>query len=199
MWHKLACNPQEAVTGSVLGRLNVDSHERNRDRANLLKEALVECSKYAKLEHGLTWGYNNQVKIDEYFWGALASLDKATIKKTLSFSSTADRKFRVQAGPARELTFQCDRCTKVFSANAGLQTHKNKTHKVAHPLRSMVTTSTCPLCGSTFADIRGAQLHVQRVRAKKFTQEQIDERISNQHNHRSVGQDSQPTLHAFVR
>ena len=75
-WLKLALYPQPAVTGSVLGPLNIDSHECSRDMAALLQNDLIECSKSNKLACGFSWRADNTVFIDSHFWHALACLTK---------------------------------------------------------------------------------------------------------------------------
>ena len=90
----------------------------------------------------------------------------------------------------------CQLCGKKYGANAGLQTHRAKVHNVVHPLRALVTSAVCPLCNCVFANIRGAQLHVQRVCANKFTQEQIDAKIALVNV--NVGQPGQLQFQAFL-
>ena len=197
IWRKLALHPQPAVTGSVLGPLNIDSHECNRERAVLLRNDLIECSKLNKLACGFSWRADNTVFIDAHFWHALACLTKSQIDRTLSFTSSVDRKHTKQTGPARELKHICDVCGSKFGTHAGLQTHKSKTHGVIHPLRSLVTSNICPICSVPLANVRGAQLHVQRVCAPKLSEEQLQAlilRIST----RATAVDSQTYLLGFL-
>ena len=174
MWNKLASHNQPAVTNSVLGGMNFDSHECNRERTKQLKDDLLECAKIAPLQFGLTLSHDNSVRTDKFMWKSLAGLSKSHIHKTLTYWSMADRRNATRLGPSRELKFICDTCGGKYGTNAGLQTHRTKAHSVVHPLRSLVTSNICPLCNAILADPRGAQLHVQRVCAKKYTTEQID-------------------------
>ena len=181
VWRKLALYPQPAVTGAVLGGINFDSRECNRERANLLRNDLLACTLTAPLVNGLTWNSDNTICVDQFFWHSLSSLSKSQINKTLEFTSSADRKNKTLTGPCRELTFACTQCSKKFATNAGLQTHRTKTHSVVHPPRALVTSAACPLRDATFAKIRGAQLHAQRVCSKKFAHAQIDETTAQVH------------------
>ena len=184
------------MTGSVLGGIKFDSRDCNRERANLLRKDLVSCTLAGPLANGLTWNCDNTLRVDQFFWHALASLTKSHINKTLDFTSSADRKNKILTGPSRELTFCCQQCGKKYGTNAGLQTHRAKAHNVVHPLRALVTTATCPLCNSVFANVRGAQLHVQRACAKQFTQEHIDAKIALVNA--NIGQPGQLHFQAFL-
>ena len=130
--------------------MNYDAQPFNVERVTQITSDACELSRCNESLPKLEYDQNNYIKVNRTFWKVLECATEKNIDKTLSHESGADRRNRKQFGPAKQPTFECDECHKMFPTNAALQTHRTKTHKVVHPLRSLVTTNICPLCKSSF-------------------------------------------------
>ena len=54
-----------------------------------------------------------------------------------------------------------------------LQTHRLAAHNIRHPLRKLATTPTCPLCMTTYKNLRTCQEHISKVCGPRATAQTI--------------------------
>ena len=87
--------------------------------------------------------------------------------RILSAESTAERSSNIKQTAMNNPVFCCDQCTASFDTNSKLQAHKCKKHNIRNQYQQLVTTSTCPLCGTNYKTIRKCQDHITKVRGPK--------------------------------
>ena len=92
-------------------------------------------------------------------------LPEAWLDVVLSNDSTADRSTATMFGPQNEPKHKCDvlNCNKAFDTLRKLSTHRYAAHRIVHPLRSLVSSETCPSCKTTFKSIVVAKRHFATI------------------------------------
>jgi len=98
----------------------------------------------------------------------------------LEFESKVEGRQKRTFGPKLQELFSCTMCQKKFSTNQGLVSHQVRAHNLRSSQRKLVQEVKdgggrfkCLLCGAELVDKKGAQLHIDRHCAKKFTPEAI--------------------------
>ena len=113
-------------------------------------------------------------------WQALAKVTKKQIGKVHSFESSVEHRNTRAFGPKNKPTFRCETCGKMFQNNHDRTSHKVAAHNFRSQQRQLVQPVSakgkehrCLLCRAVFKDKRGAQSHIDRVCAPKFSAEQL--------------------------
>ncbi len=95
-----------------------------------------------------------------------ANMTRTQLHHVTSYTSTADRIWAFKFGLHNESKFACS-CVSRLESKARLVTHQWSSYGQTNPIRQLVTTNKCPLCGDMFKDIKHAKNHAQIFCAPK--------------------------------
>jgi len=116
--------------------------------------------------------HSGMLHADTFTW--LINLDKADIAKTLSSESKLDRVHSTkQIGPKQEPKHTCPTCSKSFHTKTQLSVHEYSAHGKQNRLRQLIQSAKCPICLATFAQIRYAKLHFQKLCGSQSTEQTL--------------------------
>ena len=117
-------------------------------------------------------------------WELLKEITKSQIKKITGHHSSVEKRQKKTFGPKQEKTWKCNQCDKKFSSALGLNSHVVRSHNYRSDQRKLVSEVKdgngkyrCLLCEQIYVNKQGAQLHIDRVCAKKHTPEEIVQKL----------------------
>ena len=113
-------------------------------------------------------------------WKQLAELQKSCVKQILTPASDVEKRRKKTFGPKNLPQWTCQYCDKKFETNKGKTMHMVKTHNYRVERRRLVQEVEngdgkyrCLMCRKIYASKQGAQLHLDKHCARKFTVEEI--------------------------
>ena len=131
-------------------------------------------------EHDVDRKENGEIKMGIKTWKWLAGLKKSDFEPLSKHKSEVEKRQKKTFGPKEEPQWKCEECGKKFSTQQGRMSHYVRAHNVRSNQRKLVKEVEngdgkyqCLLCNGIYVNKKGAQLHIDRHCAKKFSPEEI--------------------------
>jgi hypothetical protein len=184
LWRSVAITGAEEVVASVWGKddcVDDDMALLETEREQRLLQSLHKLRQFIPQKlSGVDVNAKGEIKMGKNTWNVLQSLTKNEVNKVLEFESKVEGRQKRTFGPKLQEFFSCATCHKKFSTHQGLVSHQVRAHNLRSSQRKLVQEGKggngkfkCLLCGAELVDKKGAQLHIDRHCAKKFTPEAI--------------------------
>ena len=113
-------------------------------------------------------------------WRKIAGLQKAQLKQVLTVNSEVEKRQKTTFGPKDRPKWECLECAKKFETVKARMMHMVKTHNFRSDQRKLVREVEngdgkykCLMCQKVYASKPGAQLHIDKHCAKKYTADEI--------------------------
>ena len=113
-------------------------------------------------------------------WKQIAELRKVDLKSMLSEESEVEKRNKRTFGPKNQPQWECQTCNNKIETNKEKIIHMVKSHNYRVEHRKLVQSTEqgdgkhkCLLCNKIYASKQGAQLHLDKHCAHKFTADEI--------------------------
>ena len=184
MWKNISVNGVEEIIVTLMGE---DTDRKNRmekgeeDRVNQLIQDISEIV-HEQQEDRNEYDTNEkgEIKMGKKTWDKIANFKKAQLKQILSEISDVEKRQKRTFGPKDKPRWECQECGKKFETSKGKIIHMVKSHNYRSEQRKLVKEIEngdgkykCLMCHKIYASKQGAQLHIDKHCAKKFSAEAI--------------------------
>jgi hypothetical protein len=184
LWTNIAQNNVEEVVAVIWGEDEDKEGQMKKieeDRERQLLEDLTKLMNENEIsDSAVDTNKRNEIMMGKKTWECIKNIKKSQFKKLMGHQSTVEKRQKQTFGPQQDKTWQCNQCTKKFSTALGLNSHVVRSHNYRSEQRKLVSEikesegkHRCLLCDGVYVNKKGAQLHIDRHCAKKFTPEEI--------------------------
>ena len=187
-WANVARNEVEEVVAGIWGK---DEEEENRIKTideerekQLIGDVIAIMNEEGMKGIQVTKNNKGEIIMGQETWKALGELKKSQFKKIMTHESQVERRQKNTFGPKGEPTWKCQQCENKFSTSQARVSHVVKAHNYRSDQRKLVQEIQngegkfrCLLCDGVYVNKKGAQLHIDRHCAKKFSPEQIVQKL----------------------
>jgi rubredoxin len=189
LWQNISANEIEEIVATLMGK---DLEKQNcmtrgeEDRTSQILKDLAEII-YEQKEDRANYDLNEkgELQMGTKTWERMAALKKGQLKQILSTVSDVEKRQKRTFGPKDKPKWACAECGKRFDTEKGRMTHMVRSHNHRSEQRKLVQEVVngdgkfkCLLCNKIYASKPGAQLHIDKHCAKKFTAEEIVNKLS---------------------
>jgi exonuclease III len=189
LWQSISVNGIEEIVATLMGK-DVDEYnnllKEEEDRMKLLLKDLAELI-HTHQEDRMEFDTNEkgEIQMGVKTWEKIAKLNKAQLKQILTNVSEVEKRQKLTFGPKDKPKWACVECGKKFETEKGRMTHRVRAHNHRSEQRKLVQEVVngdgkykCLLCYKIYASKPGAQLHIDQHCAKKFTAEEIVNKLN---------------------
>ena len=189
LWQNISVNGIEEIVATLMGK-DLDNKDcltrEEEDRTNQLMRDLAEII-HEQRENRADFDTNEkgELRMGPKTWEKIATFKKGQLKQILSSVSEVEKRQKRTFGPKDKPKWACVECGKKFDTEKGRMTHMVRSHNHRSEQRKLVQEVVngdgkfrCLLCHKIYASKPGAQLHIDKHCAKKFTAEEIVDKLN---------------------
>ena len=174
----------EEVVAAIWGKDEDEEHQMKKVEEERDKQLVADVIKMMQ-ENGIhsdkaTTNEKQEVIMGKETWELIKNFKKSHFRKLMGHASEVEKRQKNTYGPKPAPTWGCTACSKKFGTSQGLTSHVVHAHNQRSDQRKLVEEIKegngkfrCLLCDGVYVNKKGAQLHIDRHCAKKYTQEQI--------------------------
>ena len=184
LWKNISENGIEEIVATLMGSDTEEENELKKyeeDRVQLILRDISEIA-HDNEEERSEYDTNDKGEIIMGLgtWRKIAGLQKAQLKQVLTVNSEVEKRQKTTFGPKDRPKWECLECAKKFETVKARMMHMVKTHNFRSDQRKLVREVEngdgkykCLMCQKIYASKPGAQLHIDKHCAKKFTADEI--------------------------